>query len=243
MLSSQFLKKPRPKAKSGGLIGTEARATQCIETNAKIFKYPPQGFLARIEYSLLYNMILESDIYPAEAVIEQIEKEDLEQYFYARPPPKTSVKELPISYAQMTALLVLAGEEWPPESKVSQTMSEHVLRAVVFYADKNGLDRESETDDLMKPVMKYINTRDIQRGARNIGPLYIGGAVSLATANPVPLWVSYLFANLSMIPNIEKLAKEQDSSINIGNMRVAAKRISNTERSGLLSEDFDVLNE
>ena len=174
--SSDFIKKPRPKAKNdGGPIGTEAVATQYVETNAKLFGYPPQGFITRIEYSLLYNMILESDVYPAESVIEQIQKEDLVQYFYARPPPKTSVKELPISYAQMTSLLVLAGEEWPPEKKVSQTMTQHVLRTIVTYADEHGLDRETELEELMKPLTKYVETKEIQRTGKAFGPIYVGG--------------------------------------------------------------------
>ena len=86
MFSSHFLKKPRPKAKfgdgaSGEPIGTEAMVAQALERNSKIFNYPIQGFLSRVEHTLMYAMLTEPGIFPPSAVIEQIQSEDFEKFF------------------------------------------------------------------------------------------------------------------------------------------------------------------
>lgn len=232
-----FLKKRRPKAIFGsGPIGTEAMAVENVERNAKTFQYPPQGFLTRIEHSLLYSMILEPSIFPPPVVKDMIHQEYLEQYLYARPPPKTSLKDLPVSYAQLTALLVLAGEEWTAETKVPQILCDAIVRTVIGYAEKHGLDRKVETQELMKPLLEYSRKRGDKVTLSTIVPIYIGGFASVATGNPIPFWITYV---ASFAVNRKRINKEARSDANHMYIQGAVDRASVVEHASLLMESHD----
>lgn len=229
-----FLKIRRPKATLGcGPIGTEAMAAENVERNAKIFQYPPQGFLTRIEHSLLYSMILEPSIFPPDAVKEMIAEEDLEQYLYARPPPKTSLKELPVSYAQLTALLVLAGEEWTAESRIPQILCDAIVKTVIGYAESHGLDRKVETQELMTLLLEYSRKRGDKVTLSTIVPIYIGGFASVATGTPIPFWITYV---ASFAVNRKSIKKEARSDANHMYIQEAVGRASVVEHASLLTE-------
>eukprot|EP00980_Cylindrotheca_fusiformis_P021760 scaffold8587_cov97-Cylindrotheca_fusiformis.AAC.8 len=227
-----FLKKRRSKAVFGnGPIGTEAMAVENVDRNAKAFHYPPQGFLTRIEHSLLYSMILEPSIFPPEAVMNIIAEEDLEQYLYARPPPKTSLKELPVSYAQLTAMLVLAGEEWDAESKIPQVLCDAIVKTVLDYAERRGLDRRVETQELVTPLLEYSQKRGDKVTLSTIVPIYIGGLASVATGTPIPFWITYV---ASFAANRNNIRKEVQSDCNLLYIQSAVERASIVEHESLL---------
>ena len=235
-----FLKKARPKATfGGGPIGTEAMAVLQVEQNSKAFGYPPQGFLTRIEHSLLYSMVLEPKIFPPSAIFDVLETEDLQQYLYARPPPKSCLKELPISYAQLTALLVLAGEEWPSDSKVPQRLCDCILQEIVKYAEGHNLDRRVETQEVIDSMLDYCRKRGDKLTLNTIVPIYVGGIASVATANPLPFWVAYMG---SIAANRHNITKEAYSDINLAAIKDSMERAGDVEQVSLLKENHDYMN-
>ena len=121
--------------------GSEAVAVESQRINAKTFNYPKGGFETWIEHSLLYTMIRESNIFPAETVLKTIDDEDFTQYFIIKQKQQLTEKFISdddddddddddgdgnsdnnnhqnnnskrtielMSYAQLTAVLALAG--------------------------------------------------------------------------------------------------------------------------------------
>jgi hypothetical protein len=169
------------------LQGSEAVAVESQQVNAKTFKYPMEGFETWIEHSLLYTMIRESNIFPPEAVLKAINEEEYTQYFNIKEKQRqknnqqknindddddddndsnrdsfnstTKVVEAEVSYAQLTALLALAGEEWSSTSEVPQTLCKAISKQIIKYANKHDLDRQQELKELLNPLIDYAKGR------------------------------------------------------------------------------------
>ena len=115
---SEWLKQRRNrsnKRKAGGPVGTEAVALEQVKHNKRNFKYPEEGFVTPIEFTLLYSMIKEGPkTYPAELVIEQIQDENFRQYMEVKSKYDREEEEPRISYGQLSAILALSSVHWPP---------------------------------------------------------------------------------------------------------------------------------
>jgi hypothetical protein len=218
-----------------GAVGTEAVAAASERINSKYFKYPENGFVSRIEYSLLYAMIREPDIFPTDAVTKIIEEEDFSNYFYVRPKPGTTIREYQVSYAQLTALLALVGEEWAHHSDIPPLLCRKISQSVIRYADRHGLDRKTEIDDLLQPLHKYATQREAKQLAKMLPWLVPALGATVVTGSPLPVYFAYMASNIVESVNIEK---GSTSSANTDHMLESGERAANIEHTSLLEEDY-----
>lgn len=233
---SVFLKQKRSKNKPidpNGPVGTEAIAQEAVKRNAKEFKYPENGFVNRIEHTLLYSMVRESSIFPAEAVIKAIEEEDFGVYFYVRPGRGQS--DYQVSYAQLTALLALAGEEWPHDSEVPPTLCRHVTKRVLRYCNENELDRKTELDDLLKPLYDYAVKREAKQSAKIMPWLIPAMGLTIVTGNPLPFYAAFVASHMAQSDTMEKGA---NAAHNTDKMLDRGDRAANVEQASLLDEAY-----
>lgn len=147
-------------------VGTEAVANAQEETNKNTFHYPSSGFISRIEHTLLYTMIREPTIFPTATVRQAIQEENYLIYMYVRPKRGSITSEYEVSYAQLTAILALAAEEWPHDSEVPPILCQKISQYVIKYAKEHGLDRKSEIDDLLQPLYKYAVQREAKQSKK-----------------------------------------------------------------------------
>jgi len=231
--------------------GSEAVAVESQRVNAKTFKYPEQGFETWIENTLLYTMIRESNIFPSATVLEAIEEEEFSQYFVVKQeqqqqnldvfgaddddsdhedPRKPPAAE--VSYAQLTALLALAGEEWPSTSEVPQQLCKTISKAVIKYANKNDLNREQELKELLDPLIAYARGRGRKQFVQML-PWF--AALTVSTLNPLAFYATYM----SMLAaNSDSLSKGDRADRNTIDMAEMGKKHSNVEKASLLDEDY-----
>ena len=119
-----------------GLVGTEAAAATAMQANAKNFSYPAAGFQNPIEHSLLYNMLSSPHVFPPQAVKDAIVAEDFSEYLATNelvkvlgiisvdsssPQHQQQQQQHVCSYAQLSALLTLSAEKWPPPDNMTNT--------------------------------------------------------------------------------------------------------------------------
>ena len=114
----------RKRRPTGGAVGTEAKAIENMTKNSNAFGYPKEGFVTRIEHSLLYNMIGEPDVYPAAAVLEQIDEEDFSIYLEVADESSRLGGEPSVSYAQLSAIVALSAEKYPPKERGEDEQSD-----------------------------------------------------------------------------------------------------------------------
>jgi hypothetical protein len=234
---SLFLKRNKSKQTDpDGPIGTEAVAIESQRLNAEHFKYPPSGFVTRVEHTLVYTMIRESKIFPPATVIQAIEEEDFGIYFYVRPQPGQTGGELQVSYAQLTALLALAGEEWPHDSDVPQVLCRKISNRVLKYADAHNLDRKTELDELLKPLYEYAVRREAKQSAKMLPWLIPALGATLVTGNPLPFYAAFIATQMANNNNIEKGAA---SAAHTDLMLDRGQRVANVEQASLLDEAYD----
>ena len=236
--------------------GSEAVAVESQRVNARTFKYPPTGFEFWIENTLLYTMIRESSIFPAETVLQAIEEEDFSQYFYVKEEEKeeprnrtvyddddedddeeddtdpSTTKEAQVSYAQLTALLALAGEEWRSSSEVPQRLCKVISKEIIKYANKHDLDREQELKELLDPLIEYAKGRG-RKQAMQMLPWF--AALTVSTINPLAFYATYM----SMLAaNSDALNKGDRADRNTIDMTEMGKKHGNVEKASLLDEDY-----
>mmetsp|Transcript_25749 Transcript_25749/g.29431 ORF Transcript_25749/g.29431 Transcript_25749/m.29431 type:complete len:271 (-) Transcript_25749:128-940(-) len=235
-----------------GPVGTEARAIASLEKNNKAFDYPSEGFVTKVEYSLLYNMIEEPTIYPEETVLNQIADEDFTEYMIVNSTSPTRqrsyfeeenedevvVEERIIHYGQLSAILALASEKYPSSSKnrmnslsLAESLSKVVLKIVIDYVEENNLDRESELKDLMDPVERHFIKRDNKHQLKSNLPFYIGYTATVLTLNPLPM----LLGATIMCGSADKMSTERKNIENIAN---DTQRRADVEKTSLLDEKF-----
>uniref|UniRef100_A0A7R9WR59 Uncharacterized protein n=1 Tax=Craspedostauros australis TaxID=1486917 RepID=A0A7R9WR59_9STRA len=223
----------RTPPEHGGPVGTEARAAKEVELNAKDFKYPPNGFLTRMEHTMLYSMIKESEIFPPDVVVSAIQEENFEPYLYARPHRSSNTAEAGVSYAQLTAVLARSAEQWPGDSEVPRVLCKEVIRCVIRYAEKNGLDRKTETDELIRPMIRLAERKNSQTSLAVILPAYTGLALSMVTGNPVPMLLSSVAMNVA---TARMVANDASNHENLSSYMKSSNRMADVEKASLLDE-------
>jgi hypothetical protein len=230
--------------------GSEAVAVESQKVNAKTFKYPEGGFETWIENSLLYTMIRESNIFPPEAVLSTIDEEELSQYFVVQQDDRQQeifddndnndddhtdprkAADVEVSYAQLTALLALAGEEWPSSSQVPQRLCKNISKAIIKYANKNGLHREQELKELLDPLIDYAKGRG-RKQALQMLPWF--AALTVSTVNPLAFYATYMGM---LAANSDSLSKGDQADRNTIDMAEMGKKNGNVEKASLLDEDY-----
>ena len=255
------------KRGSEPIVGTQAKAQKNIEKNKKTFKYPKEGFITPIEYSLIYSMIQEGPkVYPEDVVLKHIEEEDFTMYM-----PVQQIDSLMmsttlsmnqnqvvdnngdagddtiddfathrVSYAQLSAILALAGEKFKPQrdcdkpNSIPQNLCQKVLNCVVAYAKRYDLDREVEIKELLKPVEKRLVKTATNQEIRDVLPFYLGYTASLITLNPLPMLVGFTVMTQNSKNGSENLNR------NLNQITKATERRSNEEQTSLLDEPEDI---
>lgn len=230
-------------------VGTEAVARKSLQVHAKHFAYPPAGFQCCIEHSLLFTFIRESTIFPQDVVLQGIQDESnvngdgggFEKYFYVRPSKHMCTKTLDVSFAQLTALLALAAEEWPHDSQVPPTLCKAIVAAVLAHADKENLDRQEQVDLLLQPLYKYATTREARHFSAKMLPWLVPAlTVSVITINPLPFYGTLLATNLVEAKNLEKRTTSKHNTQRMlecgGGGKNSRNNSNNKERVSLLGE-------
>jgi hypothetical protein len=149
-------------------------------------------------------MIREPDIFPTDSVLQAIDDEDFSIYFFVRPKRGTVATTLEVHYGQLSALLALAGEEWPHNSPVPPTLCRKISKNVLHYADEHDLDRKTEIDELLQPIHKYSMRREAKQSARLLPWILPATVVTVATGNPLAVYGAFLASNVVESKNIEK---------------------------------------
>ncbi|KAL3933388.1 MAG: hypothetical protein SGBAC_010425 [Bacillariaceae sp.] len=158
----------------------------------------------------------------------------MEPYLYERPPPGQYTAQMTVSYSQFVALLVLAGEEWPAESKVPQTLCQSMVQCIVQYADRHGLDRQVELEEgLRKPLQQYSRKRGAKITLSSMWPVYLGAITTALTGTAVPLGLSYI---ASFALNEQHVQKESVSEENRMLYQLSMERAANPEHESLIAE-------
>ena len=242
----------RQRHTAGGAVGTEAKAIDNMTKNSKAFGYPAAGFVTRIEHSLLYNMISEPDVYPAAAVLEQIDEEDFSIYLQVAEESRFGGvtdggnHEPIVSYAQLSAIVALSAEKYPPKERgedqmsdddsqekqqsVSQKVCKKVLQCVIRYAEEHDLDREAEIQELMAPVEKRFKKRQNTDEVKSILPFYVGYTASILTGNPLPMLAGAAVMTATVDSNLENERQNMESILS------ETSRRADVEKTGLLDE-------
>ena len=188
---------PKQRSKIPEAVGTEAEAQKNQQRNARDFRYPKSGFVTPIEYTLLYAMLAVPQVYPIPVMLDTIAQEDFREYMLVRPPDNArdgEAEEDIYSYAQLSALMNLAAERWPPprtpaagseadaddhddegpRRSVPQVLCRAVLQTVVRHAEENELDREAEVQELLEPLSR-LNEKKADNAAWSVVvPMYLG---------------------------------------------------------------------
>jgi len=215
-------------------VGTEAVANAQEAVNSSNFNYPSSGFVSRIEHTLIYTMIREADIFPTGTVLQAINEENFSMYFYVRPKPGTNIYEYEVSYAQLTAILALACEEWPHDSEIPTLLCQKISQCVLRHAE-HGLDRKTELDDLLQPLYKYACRREAKQSKKMIKWIVPALGASVIVGNPFPVYAALIGVNLAQTKEIEK---GNISNANTDRMMNTGERTANVEHTSLLNEDI-----
>ena len=209
----------RKNQRGPSAVGTEKAALEELHSNQKDFNYPAEGFEEKVEYTLLYSMLLNPDVYPEEVVKEFIAEEDFNRYlivkdarsqFAARSETATEI-EAKVSYAQLSAILALSAEKFPPKDRkgdsimnssttskydnksISETMCKYVLKTVVRFAEEHNLDRQTEIQELLGPVERHAEKRNNKAALNQVLPFYIGYAATIIVSPRIHVccWITF----------------------------------------------------
>jgi hypothetical protein len=138
-----------------------------------------------------------------------------------------------ISYAQLTAVLALSGEEWSDSTKVPERLCQAISKQIVKYANQHDLDRQQELKELIDPLLDYANN---SRTKQSLQLLPWFAALTVSTINPLAFYTTYM----TMIAvNGENLAKRDMADRNTIDIAELSSRKANVEQASLLDEDYN----
>lgn len=212
-------RREKQAAREGKPVGTEAAAVANLERNARLFAYPKDGFVCKIEYSLLYAMISEPKVFPEDVVLEELEKEDFEQYMEVG--TKTTFSngeddgdEDPImSYAQLSAMLALSAEKNSHSSMAANDQHRNQSTSSSTSAPgamPDGTEVNAVAQKLCKTILntviRYAREHDLDRAAEIrelMDPVerYCSNRIETAELKSIlPLYVGYTASILTGNP-------------------------------------------
>ena len=192
-------------------------------------------------------MVNEPSIYPKPAIRQAIEDQDFAEFLVvnelhsAKSSSINSPEEPPCSYAQLSALMSLAMQKWPTpmdagedpavqntDPTVPQCLCQALLRTVVQYAAAHDLDRQAEIAEFLDPAV----TRTRQRLGRALHvkfmlPYAAGAALSIATGNPLPLYLAYTGGMVSYLKD-DAVTQEKEHALAVHKQ---SQRAANVESS------------
>jgi hypothetical protein len=138
-----------------------------------------------------------------------------------------------ISYAQLTAILALSGEEWSDSTKVPERLCQAISKQIVKYANQHDLDRRQELKELIDPLLDYANNSRTKQSLRLL-PWF--AALTVSTISPLAFYATYM----SMIAvNGENIAKRDMADRNTIDIAELSSRKANVEQASLLDEDYN----
>ena len=150
--------------------------------------------------------------------------------------------QLKCSYAQLSAILALAGEKFKPmygskrPRSIPQKLCSKIIDNVIAYAKRYDLDREKEVQELLKPVERRLMRVSDRKDLKSLVPFYLGYTASLITFNPIPVIVGLG----GSIRNIKKDGDVADNMrINSFQIKKRFVRRGTEEKSSLLDEQED----
>lgn len=232
--------------------GTQATAQKHRESNRKHFNYPEEGFVSPIEHSLVYAMVNEPSVYPPDAIRRAIDDQDFSEFLTVNDnvqdssrsiASSLSINEERCSYAQLTALMSLSMQKWPAPldddpavqdiQNVPHVLCQALLRTVVQYANKHDLDRQAEITEFLQPAVDRTRQR-LGRAihVKFILPYFAGAALSIATGNPLPLYLAYTGGMVSYLKD-DAVTKEKEHALQVHKQ---SQRASNVETASLMDE-------
>jgi hypothetical protein len=240
-------KKHSSKKKAGPkVVGTEAAAKNNLERNQKDFSYPEIGFVTPVEYTLLYSMLDAPTIYPEKVVKDAIREEEFDQYLIVNPMRRDETEERH-SYAQLSALLTLAAQKFPPpptefgaaapKDSIPQILLCALLQTVIRHTEAYNLDRETEVKELLEPLTRLTVKKDAQQTVAFLLPAYLGLGASIVTGNPLPMYLGWAIGGVITASDNTAL---QNSASNLNQLKSTTNRSADAEKAGLLEEtDYD----
>jgi hypothetical protein len=196
-----------------------------------------------MEHSLLYNMISEPSVYPEDVVLTHLAEEDFTSYLLvattATTTSTTTQQQQPeqISYAQLSALLALSAENFPPaknsddleqQPSIPRNLCKRVLQCVVRYAEEHHLDRTTEVQELLQPVQDFAATKT----GNTLLPLYAAYMLGILTTGGIGLGLTVV----SLAAIIAKSDQVDKEAQNVHTMRNESSRAADVEKAGLLDE-------
>jgi hypothetical protein len=242
-----FRKKQNSKKKAGPkVVGTEAAAKSNLERNQKDFSYPETGFVTPVEYTLLYSMLDAPTIYPENVVQAAIREEEFDQYLIVNPLRADETEERH-SYAQLSALLTLAAQKFPPppteygtavpKDSIPQILICALLQTVIRHTEAYNLDRETEVKELLEPLTRLTVKKDAQQTVAFLVPAYLGLGASIVTGNPLPMYLGWAIGGAITANDNTGM---QNSASNLSQLKSTTNRSADAEKAGLLEEtDYD----
>lgn len=236
----------RSKKKAGPkVVGTEAVAKNNLERNRKDFCYPETGFVTPIEFTLLYSMLDAPTIYPENVIKDAIREEEFHQYLIVNPLRPNEIEERH-SYAQLSAILTLAAQKFPPpatefgeavpKDTIPQILIVALLHIVIQHTEAYNLDRETEVKELLEPLTRLTVKKDAQQTAAFLLPAYLGLGASIVTGNPLPMYLGWAIGG-AITSNSNDNTALQNSASNLSQLKSTTNRSADAEKAGLLEEN------
>ena len=216
-------------------VGTEALALKNMQQNSKTFDYPPTGFTTPIEHSLLYATVSQPSLFPETVIQSVMADEDFFQYLSVRHDPKLNNNPdgTKTSYAQLSAILSLAAEVWPPDSELPKILCKALLQCIVQYSEENDLDREAEVRELLRPLIRLNDRRAGKNALTTLLPMYVGLGAAMITLNPALLWAGYAIGNYY---NLKAAVEDSGRQKKMQSIYTESNRAGDVEQTSLLDE-------
>jgi hypothetical protein len=151
------------------------------------------------------------------------------------------------SYAQLSALLTLAAQKFPPpatelyeaapKDTIPQILICALLQTVIRHVEEYDLDRETEVKELLEPLTQLTVKKDAQQTVAFLLPAYIGLGASVVTGNPLPMYLGWAIGGAITANDNTAL---QNSASNLSQLKSTTNRSADAEKAGLLEEsDYD----
>eukprot|EP00977_Amphora_coffeiformis_P003656 scaffold710_cov171-Amphora_coffeaeformis.AAC.25 len=190
---------------------------------------------------------MEPTIYPLDVIRQAIQEQDFDEFLTVKDNRRKNTaaggEEEICSYAQLTAILSLAMQKWPqstdkenPQDSVPQFLCQALLRTVVRYAKEHDLDRDHEIAEFLNPAVERTKQRmDDAANAKMNLPFYLGLGLSVATGNPLPMYLAYAAGTASFLKD-DVVTKE---GAHLEKVSMQSKRTANIETASLMDEMDD----